>query len=168
MPPTETTRSPAAVRRLHGAEDVRASVIQLVARAEREVTIFAPLLDPRVFDRAELVEALHRCIVQDRHRTIRILVEDAEQVLRDNPRLIALCRKFSAFLSLRRVGPDHEGIRELFVVQDRSGVLHQDPIDRPDALLRSDSRHDAAALLERFTPMWDQAESAPGLHVTGL
>lgn len=147
---------------------VQERLLLLAERARREFLVFSPQLDARLFNTQELTQRLTSFAARDRHNRAYILVEDADQALRDNDRMVRLCRQMSDLVQMRRVGEEHLGLRELFVVVDHLGYLHQPDITNPEWVSALSNPRGAVPLAERFHEMWDRSEPIGAIHTVGL
>jgi hypothetical protein len=165
-PDREPAASPRAV--VSDPEQVRERLAQLAEGARHDVQLFAPQLDARLFNGARLTAALAHFVSQHRHSRVRFLVEDGEQALRDNQRVVELCRRLSDFIDLRQVGEAHRGLREAFLVADRAAYAHQQDVTQPQFVVDPSGRRTALELAGRFEAMWEQSEPVAGLRTAGL
>lgn len=163
--PVPDGTSPRVLRDRDGARDF---IARLIEAAQREIDVFAPQLDPHLFNRARLARGLAGFAARHRRNRARFLVEDAAQAIRDNDCLVDLCRRFSEAIELRMVDEAYLGIREMFMVVDRTGYLHQEDTDRPECVADAADKGQAVKLALRFEQMWDRSAPVPGLHPPGL
>jgi hypothetical protein len=140
----------------------------LTENATRELVIFAPRLDGVYFNNSRFARALASFAARHRQNLARIVIEDTEQSLRDNDRLVGLCRRLSDFIHMHRVAEEHLGIREMFVVADHRGYLHQQDTDKPDCVTHPHDSHEAVLLTRRFNELWDRSEPIVALRASGL
>ena len=162
-------RPTAATRVLLKTRDaVRAQIALLTNQARHEIRIFTPQLDPALFNTAALTGQLASFVAGDRHNVVHILVEDSDQAVRDNDRVMLLCRRMSDFVHLHRVGEQHIGLKEMFLVVDRLGYLHQPDLTRPDCLSASADARNAVELTYRFQEMWEHSEPIRTINTVGL
>ena len=162
-------RPTAATRVLLKTRDaVRAQIALLTNQARHEIRIFTPQLDPALFNTAELTHLLTSFVARDRHNFVHILVEDSDQAVRDNDRVILLCRRMSDFVQIHRVGEQHIGLKEMFLVVDRLGYLHHPDLTRPDCLSASADARGAVQLAQRFQEMWERSEPIRTINTVGL
>src|SRR3989344_8165804 len=61
----------------------------LAENATREIVVFAPRLDGAFFNNSRFARALASFAARHRQNLARIVVEDVDQALRDNHRLVA-------------------------------------------------------------------------------
>ncbi len=147
---------------------VQERLLALAARARHEFLVYSPQLDARLFNTRELTQALTDFAARDRHNQVRFLVEDADQTVRDNDRVVRLCQRMSDFVQLRRVGEEHLGLHELFVVIDHVGYLHQPDTANPEWVSALAHPRAAVPLAKRFYEMWDRSEPVSAIHAVGL
>jgi hypothetical protein len=140
----------------------------LVESAAREIVVFAPRLDSALFNTARFSRALASFAARHHHNHARIIVEDTEQALRDNDRLVGLCRRLSDFIHMQRVAEEHLGIRIMFVVVDHVGYLLQSDTSKPDCTAAASDPRMAVQLVRRFNGMWDRSEPITSLRAAGL
>ena len=156
----QTTKEPAQV---HGRDAIRETIATLAEQAQRELVVFGPRYDRSLFDTSRLSQALMRLVVGHRHSAVRMLIEDAEQLRRENDRLMELARRCSDFIRIHEVAEEHRGSRELFVVIDQSGYLFQDSIDAATAVVNlSGKTEKSSQLMNRFEELWPHSAPLSG------
>jgi sugar-specific transcriptional regulator TrmB len=155
-------------RVIRGRDEVGDFLAGLVESATREIVIFTPQIDGSLFNTPRFARALASFAARHRNNLARIVVEDTDQALRDNDRLVGLCRRLSDFIHMHQVAEEHLGIREMFLVVDHRGYLHQQDIAKPDCVAEAHNVHDAVLLARRFNELWDRSEPIPALHSAGL
>jgi len=171
METTKNSSAPEAPpqrRIIRDRHEVSDFLVVLAENATREIVIFAPRLDGAFFNSSRFARALASFAARHRQNLARIVVEDTEQTLRDNDRLVGLCRRLSDFVHMQQVAEEHLGIREMFLVIDHRGYLHQQDIAKPDCIADFHNAHDAVLLARRFDELWDRSEPILSLRSTGL
>lgn len=161
-----STNSPR--RPLRGADATQAAIVALIERAERALVVYAPVLIPALFNGVGPTRALTRFATRHRHNTVRWLVDDAHQALRDNDRLVNLGRRLRDAVKWHELAQDDRGGSDLFVVADGRVCVHL-----PDRL-----RHDGewaetkdplpVDLQKRFDALWERSQPAMALNPVGL
>ena len=164
-PATETAPQRRIIRDRAEVSDFLA---MLAENATREIVIFAPRLDGAYFNNSRFARALASFAARHRQNLARIVIEDTDQTLRDNDRLVGLCRRLSDFIHMHQVSEEHLGIHEMFMVVDHRGYLHQQDTDKPDCVIHPKNGHDAVLLTRRFNELWDRSEPIVALRAAGL
>ncbi|MBI3547043.1 MAG: hypothetical protein HY081_10735 [Gammaproteobacteria bacterium] len=160
---------PAPQRRIIKERDeVRDYIAELTESAVREIVIFAPQLDGYIFNTTRVSRALASFSARHRYNLVRIVVEDVEQMMRDNDRLVSLCRRLSDFIQIHKVGEEHSGIREMFMAVDHHSYLHQEDNAKPEHLAGRHDTRQTVMLVRRFREIWDRSEPISALRTAGL
>lgn len=160
--------TPPPRRIIRDRREVGDFLAELAESATREIVIFAPQLDGAFFNSSRFARALASFAARHRQNLARIVVEDAEQALRDNDRLVGLCRRLSDFIHMQQVAEEHLGIREMFMVVDHRGYLYQQDTAKPECVAHPHDGHEAVLLTRRFNELWDRSEPIVALRATGL
>jgi len=161
---SETEIPPKEHRHVTTRDELRVAAVDLVTRARREIEICSPALDPALYNRATLAEALGHFIARQARCRVRIVVEDTEHMLLSSVRLVELARRFSDMILIQRLGEPHHGLTEMFIVADSESCLYQQDITVIDATLDAHTPHLALPLARRFEDIWAASEPVPGLH----
>ena len=167
-PETQAPEKPPEHRHLTTRDEVRAAVAALFEQAQRQVLIFGPVLERYYFNTARIEELMGKFIARHRTNRIRILTEDTHQVLLDNARFKQLAQRLPDCLSIRQVNEMHRGLKDMFVVADRTGYVHLPDVETFDGLTSIQAPREALQFTRRFESMWEKSEPAPGLHTVGL
>lgn len=145
-------------------DELSIAAVDLLAQARREIVICSPALDPALYNRSALTDALGHFIARQARARARIVVEDTEHMLLSSVRLVELTRRFSDKILIQRLGEPYHGLTEMFMVADSESCLCQRDITVIDATLDLHAPHLAAPLARRFEDIWAASEPAPGLH----
>jgi predicted NACHT family NTPase len=165
---SQHNRQTTTTRQLSSREEVRDFLVALLQQARRKISVFAPTLDGDLFNTSQVIDVLASFTAVHRGNLVRFLVEDADQSLHQNARVVGLCRRFSDFIQIHQVDEDNTGLREQFVIVDDCGYLHQPHLDRPEFRASSDDRSETRQFIIRYERMWERSQSMPGVHTLGL
>lgn len=152
---------------VHGTDALAQAVTALILSARRHVRLFAPYLEPTVFQATSVTGAMARFAAQHSHNRVQILIEDVAQVRRDNGRLFELARRVSDAVALREVEDNDRGGRDLFVLADRAAFLMQEDVGRRDGVVSAHAPQEAVQLIARFDEIWERATPV-ALRTLGL
>lgn len=138
---------------LRGREALRDAMPPLLARAQREVAVFAARPEPSYLDNERFVAELAAFAARHRQNLVRLLVDDPVVLAREHVRLAEVLRRLSDAIQVRGIAEHDRGRPDLFVLIDRREYLLL-----PDGS-GIDGRHGAArreaiALSETFEDMW--------------
>jgi hypothetical protein len=160
--------APAGPNVLGKREDIRDAIAAVAALGRREIIVFSAQLDAFYFNQSQLGRTLASFAARHGNNRARLLVEDASQVLRDNDRLVTICRRMSEFIQIREVAEEHRGLREMYVVADGEAYVHQVDTTQPQCMADVAGRRHAIELRRVFNQMWERSEPLTGLYVAGL
>ncbi len=160
--------TPPSRRIIRDRLEVSDFLAMLAENATREILIFAPRLEGAFFNTSRFARALASFAARHRQNLARIVVEDTEQAIRDNDRLVGLCQRLSDFIHMQRVAEEHLGMSEMFIVVDHHAYLHQSDIAKPDCVAHPHDGHQAVLLVRRFNELWDRSEPIVALRAAGL
>lgn len=149
-------------------EVLRNTITLFTKKIERECILMAPVLEPFLFNNADFIEALKHFVTSDRHNMAKIMIENHGQVIRENGRLITLCRKLSENLKLRSLPEEYQGHSDLFIVADKKSLLLQSNISTPEISVKLDDKTAVTPFVRRFDYAWQRSIPMPGLHTLGL
>jgi len=143
-------------------------VIAQARLARRELAILSPDLDPRLFSRDELSDALRALAREHRQALIRVLVMDARALLGRGHALLSLARRMPSKLSIRRLSehPDWDGDTQ--VIRDRDSLLALPATARDPGFYRPGDRARSETELGRFEELWRAGIVDPELRALSL
>jgi predicted GNAT family N-acyltransferase len=143
-------------------------VLDLAESASRYLYILSPTLDPRVFDRAELVEALTELARDSRQTEVRILVADPRPLVQNGHRLLSLARRLPSKVRLHAIKDHPEWQGETIVIRDRNGLLYKPGDSDKKGFYEPDSRASTQRHLDLFHELWRHSESSVDLRSVSL
>lgn len=147
---------------------VRDAIQKLTRNLNRECIVMSPTLDQYFFNNIDFIEALTIFTTSHPRNIFKFLIDNSAQVIRDNGRLITLCRRLSENLHIRSLPEEYRGHAYLVIVADRQTLLLQPNISKPEITVTVANKTIAAPYLRRFDYAWQRSEPMPGLHTFGL
>ena len=142
--------------------------LELAQTARRDLRIYSAVLDPAVFDSAELNTAITALARRSRSSNIRILINDARPVVENGHRLLTLSRRLTTSMKMR-VLDEHPDLPEAsFLVRDSDGVVYKPDERGSNGFYEPDSRASAKRFVEQFDRLWHWGETDPRLQTVSL
>lgn len=142
-----------------GFEQRRELSAEFAARAVRELALFTPDLEPRVYDHGPFLDAFDRLAKNSPKTRIRVLVRDAQSAVRKGHRLIELARKFTSNVALHRPAPEHVDRGGAYLVVDDSAYVRATSAEGHVGLAAAHDPAGARALLREFDELWAMSET---------
>lgn len=144
---------------------IEAAVDALATQARRSLTILTADLEPRLYDRETLLAGVRRLATELPGRLpVRILLIDAESVVRRGHRLLAMSRSLTSAVQIRAVPEAFMERCDFFFVADGQGHCLRRRGDPDHALIDFGDIATARRLLRAFEAIWEQGEIHQGLR----
>ena len=153
---------------LGSADEIREVALALIKQTRRSLMIVSRELDRRVYDDAELVDAVKDLALGSRNANIRIVTQDVSQIVKQGHRLVDLVRRLPSYLEIRVPAKEHAGYNSAFMLSDRVGVMVQTHADRYAGTANFNDRRIGDDLSKVFGEMWEPAKVPPDLRVLSI
>ena len=145
-------------------DDNRLAVDALLPLAHRRIEIFTRDLDPPLYDRSPVVEAMTQFALRHRNCRIRILTHDVEPAVKAGNRLIELCRRLSTYAEIRRSHEDYRERSDTFLLVDDYGLLERKLASRFEGRVSFKLPLEVRRLRSEFDEVWERSSTDPELR----
>lgn len=162
---------PPAIRDLNtaGRSDVKAALLQLLGDARHTLSVHSHDFDPGTLDDVDVLAALRRLAGSGRGASLRFLLHDPAQALRDGHRLIALEQRLPSAVHMRvPVEEDDLAYASAFVVNDVGGYLLRPLSGRFEGRGSTCERAQQGPLQRYFDQVWERSKDATELRPLGM
>ncbi|MGK9067284.1 DUF7931 domain-containing protein [Stutzerimonas chloritidismutans] len=105
------------------AEQARHHALSLMQQARRNLALYSTDLESWLYSRVEIQQACARLLRAHPRNRMRILLADSSRAIRESHRLLALSRRLTSNLHIRRLNPDYPIEQSTFLIVDEQGVL---------------------------------------------
>ena len=166
-----TPDNPAAradYRQISGMAESRAAIDEVIAAAQKTLSIFDYTLANRGYGDIGRIEKIRHFLLAGRAHRLRIALHEPEHLERHEPRLIALLRQLPGSIEIHRTIGQARNASDPFVVADDHSVWHLQHQDQARAIVALHSPADASPLRDRFEEIWELSEPAVGASTLGL
>lgn len=145
-----------------------AGLLACLERPRRTLLLLSPLLDPLLFDRPDVVEAVSAFARDARQARVQILIRDSSLIVARGHRLVELARRLESRIEVRKL-PDDAGTRELsFMTWDERGCWLLPDYREYQALRNFHDPVQAKRLTEQFARLWARSAPDPELRLLRL
>lgn len=144
------------------------ATLALATQCQRTIAIASRDLDPFVYDRSDLFDALKILMLSNHRASIRILVFEPELIIRRGHRLIDLARRMSSYMEMRKSAAEYRFFNEAWFIADETAYICRESALRYEGRINFNDRREAQVLLEAFNNMWNAANPDPnlrGMHI---
>jgi predicted GNAT family N-acyltransferase len=171
-PPRPSASEKAAreeAREIDSLEAARAAVDRIASEARRGLFIYTRDLEPDLYDREPVLEAIKRIAMTGREARVRILVQEPALAAGHGHRLVHLAQRLSTAIEIRTPVIDEDRqYPSAFIVNDGSGLLMRPIGSRWDGEARFAAPGGARQLREQFEQVWQRSEPPPELRRLAL
>ncbi len=152
-------------REIDSLEAAREAVDQIAADARRGLSIYSRDLEPDLYDRAPVLEAIKRIALSGREAKVRILVQEPALAAGHGHRLIHLAQRLPTAIEFRTpVIEEDRQYPSAFIVNDGGGLLLRPIGSRWDGEARFAAPGSARQLRDHFDQVWQRSEPPPELR----
>ena len=149
---------------LENSSDNYGVALSMLQQTRRDVAILSRHLDGRLYDTSEFIQALSHLAVQHPRCRIRLLLKDAEPLVKYGHRVIELSRRLSSMIGIRTIHEDYREYNEAYMVFDERGVIKRRYADRYEGIANFNDPKQARELMSFFNEVWDVSEPDPNLR----
>lgn len=163
LPPSETPQP------IETADEAAAALIRMLPLARSQIRIYTRDLDPLLFGRPDVLDALRRFATEHRGALVRVLVQDpANAQLRHHPLLALAQRLSSAFRFRSPIEPQDEHYPAAFIATDRGGFLYRPIGSRFEGEASACTPSRARQLAALFDPLWERSRDCGEFRALGI
>lgn len=141
-----------------------AAVHKLATSAVLDINIISRSLDHQIFDRSDIVEAFSQFIRKNRNTTLKIILFDSTDVVKDGHRLINLANRVPSKISIRQLPKVVSTYNESLITADGKGSLHNPQSDRYEGSVDFNNHIRCGELNKVFMNYWHQCDISPDLR----
>ena len=148
--------------------DNREVALAMIRQTQNSLSIVSRDLDAKIFDDADLVDAVKDLILNSRHSRVRIITRDISRIINQGHRLVDLYHRLPSYMDIRLPAKEHETYNSAFVVSDRFGVIFRSHADRYEGTANFNDQKTAEDLSKIFEDMWEAGHDHPDLRTLSV
>ena len=141
-----------------------AAVHKLASSATHNINIISRTLNHQVFDRVDIIDALNRFIHKSRTSSIRILLFDSTNAIKNGHRMINFADRVPSKVSFRKLSSEYAVYNESFVTADGKGYLYNPLSDRYGGTVNFNDKTRCTELDKVFSDCWNHSEPVADLR----
>lgn len=144
------------------------ALITNILSARREFKALLPQFDRRIWENAQLIEAIRAYLTSNSLSRVAICLQDATDARADAPRLMTLCERIPSRCEIRLAHEEHQLLHESFLLFDRRAYLRRaTPLER-NWSTQVKPPNQADRLHKLFYQVWGEATVHPNLRRLSL
>lgn len=149
-------------------DEYHASVVQLIEQSRRCVRIWSTNLEPPVYNKPAVQQALSSMVRRNRNAEARLLVADASGLVKSGHCLVALMRQLPSAIKIRQCLSLPDRYRENFIVADFSAIAAGIEGEDDKAFVNFSAAVEAKDRARHFDYLWERSQENPELRALAL
>ncbi len=115
--------APEGLQELQDCDAIRQGCLMLARSARRSLRILTRDLEPAFYDNEAFLEAVRQVALSGHGVPVRILLVDADPVVRTGHRLVEMARLLSSLVQIRKIPEEYDVHPETYLLSDDKGYL---------------------------------------------
>ena len=136
----------------------RDAILKLLSNAQHQVSIVSRYLDQTIYSKHDFIENTSEFIRRTKTSNIKILVQDAQQIVKNNHLILTLSQRVSSKIEIRTICNDYAQFNQSFLVADSMAYIHNLKSDLYDAEVNFNDTDKSKELLETFKKIWQLSQ----------
>jgi hypothetical protein len=149
-------------------DEYRAAVAELATRAQRNLCIYTPDLEPQLYDQDSFLEPMKRLVLARRHARLRVLISDPGRVVREGNRFMQMARRLTSYIDLRNVSQEYRSNPCSFIIADDKAIAYRQQASRWDGIVEFNDIAVVRKYLAYFDEVWAGSLIQPELRATAI
>lgn len=155
-------------RKLQGAEQALAALVEQMQATRRYLHCYAPAMDPLLFNQPQWLDTIRARVADQPRMRMQFIVPPAKEWRRTCPYFQSLSERLRSAMELRLLPAEEPRERELFqrlfIVGDRSSVLELADLSRFGGNFEPHNQARARQLLSFYDEIWEKSAPDPELR----
>jgi hypothetical protein len=139
------------------AAELRAAVIDVVAKARRGLAILTPNLEPEIYDHEEFLDALKRFVLAKTFARIRVLITQPERAMKSGNQFVQMGRRLNSYIEFRNLAEHLKPVQEAFCIADAEGLVYRADGAKHEGMVDTNAPGIAQGYLARFDTLWNES-----------
>jgi len=153
---------------VNGPADARRAAVTLISAVHRNLHLYTPYVDPRLYNDAEVVNAIRAQLIEHSRARFSLIFPPAEDWRRICPHFLQLTERLSSAMELRVLPKDEPRERpefgQGFMIADHLRLLLLADPRRLIGNYEQDSSGKSKELLNFFLEIWEKSQPDPELR----
>jgi hypothetical protein len=138
-------------------EELRAAVIDVVAKAHRGLAILTPNLEPEIYDHEDFLDALKRFVLAKSFARIRVLITQPERAMKSGNQFVQMGRRLNSYIEFRNLADHLKPVQEAYCIADGAGLVYRIDHTRHEGMVDTNAPTIAQSYLARFDTLWNES-----------
>lgn len=146
------------------AEQAREHALNLLRQARRSLSLFTPDLEAWLYNDLEVQQACALMLRGHPRNRMRVLIADSSRAIRESHRLLALSRRLTSTMQIRKLNPDYPMEQGAYLIVDDHGLLVRPSVERFAGYALYQDAARARQRQQQFDTAWSHSLTDPELR----
>jgi len=137
----------------------RELAMALIRQVHTQIRILTPNLENPVYDNPQLTQSLNRLVTQNRHASIKVLVNDSGTAVKTGHRIIELSRRLSSSIQLHKTPEEMQEYGAAILLVDDAGYIYKHHGDSFQGQANFNDKLKVRELSKAFDESWERSKS---------
>lgn len=152
------------LERFSQPQQARAHILALIQQAQRNLCLYSDDLEPWLYHHSSVQQACTRFLLNSPRARLRILLRDPTRAVKEGHRLLALSRRLSSNLHIRKLNPDYASIDQAYLIADDTGLFLRPELDQQSGYTLYNDPARVRQRQTQFDQAWDTSITDPDLR----
>ncbi|UFQ95910.1 histone acetyltransferase HPA2 [Pseudomonas wenzhouensis] len=152
------------LERFSKPQEARSHVLALIQQAQRNLCLYTDDLEPWLYHHSSVQKACTRFLLNSPRARLRILLRDPTRAVKEGHRLLALSRRLSSNLHIRKLNPDYASDELAFLIADDRGLFLRPELDQQSGYTLYNDPARVRQRQAQFDQAWDTSITDPDLR----
>lgn len=152
------------LERFSQPQEARAHILALIQQAQRNLCLYSDDLEPWLYHHSSVQQACTRFLLNSPRARLRILLRDPTRAVKEGHRLLALSRRLSSNLHIRKLNPDYASDELAYLIADDRGLFLRPELDQQAGYALYNDPARARQRQTQFDQAWDTSITDPDLR----
>jgi hypothetical protein len=135
-------------------EEVRDAVNRVAMSAQRLMSIYTPDLEPDIYEQTAFLEIMKRFVLARSFAKVRVILADAQRIVRDNNRFLAMARRLTSYIDIRMAPAGAAAPLPSYLIADDRALVFRSNAGSFDGVADFNNSTMARLHLNHFDEIW--------------
>lgn len=153
----EITKTQGVRSVLSGTAELRRAIVDIVAHAERSLSILTPNLEPEIYEHVEFLDALKRFVLARTFARVRVLITHPERTMKSGNQFVQMGQRLNTYIQFRNLAAEHRPVQKAWCIADADALVYRVDHATGEGVVDTYAPEIAKRYLEEFETLWQAA-----------
>jgi hypothetical protein len=146
---------------LSSREEHRTLGLHMLNQARHSIDIISRNLDPTIFDRPAMTDAIRSMVTQQKRSRVRIIIRDNTALVKDGHHILLLAQRLTSYISIHKLPRSYNDFNEAMLLVDGTGYIRQPQSDLYAGYACFNAPGQVRDFESKFQEIWDASQPDP-------